>query len=116
MQTTWITKTGKNVELNTSVVGKTAHDHIYTQYALTVDGKPYKVIGPAIVKGQHCLEILIGGTSKQMLAVDGDIVAKITDELRAVRNAVENVDISISKYDQGYEKLTRLMGGDHSDY
>lgn len=112
MQTTWTTKSGKTIELTTTVIGKTAQDHIYTEFALTVGGEKIKVIRQAMVNGQICLEILVGKT-KQFLPISKDIVAAFQAELDAVINAVAPVDVSLSEYELSFERMSRLMNNDH---
>jgi signal transduction protein with GAF and PtsI domain len=116
MKATWTTESGKKIELETAVIGKTAKDHIYTQYTLLADGKEMKVAGTKTVSGIRCLEISITFSNKQLLKLPAHVAAEIDAEIDAVKAAIGPVEITITEYEKQYEELNREMNKRNSDY
>lgn len=76
--TNWTTKSGKQVEMISEVVGKTATDLICSDIKLTIDGQKMNVIGRATEKGVACLRLLVN--HKYMLIALPEGVGEMLDE------------------------------------
>ena len=96
MKATWTTGSGKTVELETKVIGRTAFEMIHTEYKMAIDGKPVNVTLPKVVNDQHCLEFVFPNTVKQLLLpISKTIADAVAGELKAVKDAVVPTTIVI---------------------